>query len=321
MKMLETKRQHTAQRNYNSKRLVRAIAILLAPFYSLVTSTGSYAEIPLAAKIAQVTGLSELSIRTGSQYRPAERTSVLKRHIDTLNVPGSGRSSADLRFYAKFDKDLGLFVRAIMRNESTTLYYFPCTLQGDFIMEWAKQPGERACLQGLRVQNGLNLSSERPSLNHFYSFQGLKEILNAQAYGRRIQYHCVVLANSGRGWMAMKSSGNPCWEPLQQCLKETSNGECTTVTLDRWRTRNPDLTASVVCADNQVFTVKGTGSTLKEQVVQLWKQAEAEGATFCGLHILGANDVLVVPPKNERLMARTLDTGAGITVEVLDLQL
>jgi hypothetical protein len=305
-----------AKMNQPPKQFVGAIATLMVPFYTLLTSTSSYAIVPAYAKITQILGPNNLSIRRGSEYGPAQIESVLRSTPEVLHLPGNNRVFAQLDFYNNSKQPLGLAVQTNTKNNDSTLYYFPCTfLQGNSsIVEWFNQNlGNRGCEKGIHIRSGqkLKLGAQLPT-----TFQSLKQELIAQESQPRFQFYCTVLANSGRGWMGVKSSGNPCDEPLQQC-QASGGGECNAVTLDQWTVKDSDLTALVSCANNREFIEKGNGSTMNELVNKVWGQAQTKGATSCALRVIGSKDVIVLPlPSNERTLVQTSNSDDCIISEV-----
>lgn len=303
--------------NYSSGFISRLIAFFLIPIYLLSsTMKASADEIPLAARIAQVIGLELLMIRRGRHAEPATKKSTLKRHVDTLIIPGKFNAEADLRFYGKYDKDLGIVARAIRRNDRPTLYYFPCTIQGNYIIEWANENFTRGCESGIRVQRTSTSNTRSSVLDNLYSIEGLKNLFS-QSSRSRFQYHCLVQANDGQGWLDVVDTGSPCEKPLEQCVIETSNNNCKAIMLDRWQTHIKELIASVECANDKNFTTKSDGSTFNEALKEIWKQAQSQDAKYCKVYTYSVQDIHIAPQTQERLLTRIIETEKGSEIEVI----
>ncbi len=306
--------------NYHHKRFIRAIAALMIPGYALLSCTSSYANAPDSAKVAEIIGPQDLDIRRGGQFQPVSIGTVLRKGQQLL-MPGTNRTFAQLDFYNRSNQHMGLAVQTSTKNKLSTLYYFPCTvLNGDStIIEWANETtNTRGCKEGIRIRAGkrLSLGTQPPELDPPYTVAALKQVLLGQTSRSRFQNYCTVLADSGVGWLGVKSSGDPCQEPLQQC--QVSGGtNCAAVALDQWIVREENLTAVVACANNQEFKAKGAGSKMKEVATTLWQQAEAQGATSCALRVVGAKDVIASPlPSGEETVVQVLNTDSCPTIYV-----
>ncbi|BBD60628.1 hypothetical protein NIES2109_34270 [Nostoc sp. HK-01] len=300
------------------RRLMYAIATLIIPLYTVATTTDSYANVPEKGEIYQILGNNELSIRRGSNYGPAVVGTFLQKVYDTLFLPGNGKSFAQLRFQDVTGKDMGLQLQASTKNKQLTLYYLPCTAkQGDsLLIEWANQgTGKRACEYGIRIQRGVRNQTKSIDKN-LSDFEPAKQLFIAQSSGTKLQY-CSVLAANGRGWSGV-SANEPCEEPMQQC--QTSGGkECAAITRDELSVKNENLTAIIKCADNQSFTDKGSGSTIKDVIAKLWEQSQTQKAKFCALHVLNSDieEVVIAPESKDKNLFQTRNTPNGIQVDVI----
>ncbi|NEQ67196.1 MAG: hypothetical protein F6K21_17150, partial [Symploca sp. SIO2D2] len=306
--------------NYHPQRFIRAIAALMIPSYALLSCTSSYANAPDSAKVANIIGPNDLNVRRGGQLEPVGINTVLRKG-QQLFMSGSNRTFAQLDFYNRSNQHMRIAVQTSTKNKQSTLYYFPCTvLNGDsVIIEWLiEKTTRRGCEQGIRIRAGERLSSntQLPKLSQTYTIAALKQIFLGQASRSRFQNYCTVLADSGVGWLGVKSSGDPCKEPLQQC-QATGGINCAAVTLDNWIVREENLTAIVACADNQEFKAKGAGSKMKEVATTLWEESEAQGATFCALRVVGAKDVIASPlPSGEETVVEVRNTDVCPTIYV-----
>lgn len=311
---------------------VRSIALAAIPFYTLIIPTRGYANVPRAARLFHIDGPPQLTLRRNSQHGPAPLGSVMRHHPDALIVPGSGRTTADLRFYGDYDRDLGFYVRAITQTGLQTLYYFPCEVRSGnaMIMEWQNSQ-RRGCERGYDIQRwsrqsskifgdeelALDSNSDNPGyLGRFYSH--LKANLLAQTRRRRqFNYTCVVNDTAGRGWFNAEESAYPCQQPLKECISQNSPDQCSIATQERWQTRGDEVTAILACADNQTLTATSNRNDLAERLAQLWQQRASEDLKYCGLHLVATQEVSIIPAKRQRVVVRTKDTGVATAVEVL----
>ena len=165
MKKFKTEQQKNAKRNFPRRKLIRMFAVFIAaliiPFYVIVTGTSSYANTPDYAKVTQIIGPNDLSIRRGGQLEPVGIGTVIRKG-QQLFLSGSNRTFAQLDFYNRSNQHMGLAVQVSTKNKLTTLYYFPCTvLNGDSaIIEWSNQnSANRGCEQGIPIRAGERLFS------------------------------------------------------------------------------------------------------------------------------------------------------------------
>lgn len=311
-------------RKYRRLKLATTILVSIVFIYTLVKVSKSYAIVPDYAKFSDVKGPNTLGHRDSSgTFKPAPIGTILKKIRELLTLDHKNQTFARLDFYNNPDKPLDLAVQASTKNELLTHYYFPCSIQGEFIIEWSNPEGakEVGCQEGIRLKPGIPFksSTQLPNKKYTYAFQELKQLKVAQGSRRGFRYYCTVNASNGSGWIGVtKSSNNPCQEPIEQC-NASASGECNAVTLDSWNVREQDLTALVVCDRNQVFTGKGTGSAMEELVNKTWQQATNQRATSCALRVIGSRDVLVSPlPSDNKTLIQTRNTNVGTVVEVIE---
>ncbi len=292
-------------------KLFSVLTYLSVPFYTLFSPINTYANIPSYAKLANILGPNNLSIRIGNQLSPADLGTKIRRYQDSLLMPGDGRTFGNLEFFNDGDKSMGLGVQTSTKNKLITLYYFPCTLlDGDTtIIEWANQTGgKRGCEEGIRVTPG-----NRPSAS---DFDEATEARLKQNLRRGLQYYCTVFDGNGRSWLNITVSGNPCSQPMTEC-QANGGQDCRTVVLDNYRMRDRDLTGIIACGEDKEYEVKSTGAKLKEKVNQIWQQAQIEGDTACKLRVLGQKDVIVQPlPTGERTIIEIRNTDQGLVTSV-----
>ncbi|MBZ8180328.1 hypothetical protein [Oscillatoria salina] len=304
-------------KKYKLKTVWRAIfTAAIAPIYTFA-ATSTYAVIPEYARITNVVGPREISIRRGNRLEPADLESELRKYTDALYLPASSRAYSSLRFFDRQNRDLLLEVQADTKNQEITLYYLPCSArQGDTeVIQWNTK-GRRAargCERGIRVRpSGSDRGAQLTDSEPLYTFDSLK-----QSIPRGTLYYCTVLADSGQAWFTVAPSEEVCQQPLQQC-RANGGSNCTPVTLDFWHNREQDLTALIDCANNRVFSAKGNGSQMTKIASDLWQQATAQGATFCAFRIKGKKDIIVKPSTNEKTLLQTINTSNGIEVRVFE---
>jgi hypothetical protein len=314
--------------NYYPKQFIRALATLMIPCYTLLSGTSSYGNVPNFAKIVQIFGPNDLGIRRQNQPQRIVAIDTVLTTGQQLFMSGSNRTFAQLEFYDSSKQHMGLTVQTKTQNNLMTLYYFPCAIRnGDSgIIQWENQTRTNqtgtsrklACKKGIRIQPGnrISLDTQLTQPNRLYTLQTLKQFLRAQRSRSRFQHYCTVLANSGHSWLGVKSSGDPCQEPLQQC-QASGGDECAAVILDRWSVREQDLTATVACANNQEFKQKTVGSKMKAVVNTLWEEAQAQGSTACTLRVLSPKDLIAVPsPSGEPTLVEVSNAESCPTLQV-----
>ncbi len=308
-----------SSRDRSPRWIVRTIALLTFPLYSLAIASRSHAVLPDTSKIIRVTGISSLNVRRGGQSGPADVGTTLQSRTDTLIVPGSGRSKAHLRFYRQ-NRDIGLNAEATTRDGLQTLYYFPCRLRVDsVILQWHNQR-RRGCDRGFRVQRGGGQRSELPLLPNIQtSLARAKSSLHAQAGGSSFQYYCVVADDSGRSWLKIETNRDPCETAMAECSAKNPRGTCEEIALDRWQTRESELTVTVACANQKTLEATTDGSKLSKQAEQLWQQALSQGLKFCSLGLISATDTLIVPTPQEQVRVQASNTtGSGLSIQILE---
>ena len=284
--------------NKSQPRILRIIASFLIPLYTLIPTPSSYAEIPDSAEVTQIIGPNSLGIRRrrGGDYDPVSQGTIMKI-LDKLDIPSSGRTYAKLEFYNKSNLPMGLAVQASIKNNLRTSYYFPCLVEtkDTFIIEWTNpKTTKRGCANGFKVRSGSRRNTNLPDSNQFFTFASIKQWLMGQKSPSSWRY-CTVVDERGRGWLGISQfRSNPCEKPLQEC-EATGKGNCVRLTFDYWETEDSELTASVSCANNQEFILKESGLAMKERVEQIWQEAKAKGATFCGLQVFSHEDTIIEP--------------------------
>ncbi|MEA5469425.1 hypothetical protein [Spirulina sp. 06S082] len=282
----------------------------------------SLAEIPDHAKIDQIVGPNDLSMRRGTQLSPVRRGSLIRKIQDALILSATGRTFAKLEFFDRSNRSLGLQIQADTRNELTTHYYFPCTLNVGYsaIARWLNRATKKTgCVTGIRVQGYGRTNAKLPMTGEIYALEKSGEIEQlqiAQRSRRGFQYYCSVASDSGESWLKISRSSDPCKAPLQEC--QTSGGsDCKALTLDRWRMGELDITAIVTCENNQPFTARGTGETMEETALELWESARAQGATYCSLRVIEPGDIIVPPePSNEDTLVQIYNVEPCFEVHV-----
>ena len=287
------------------KQIISLFTHLSLPLYTLFSPINAYANIPSYAKLANILGPNNLSVRLGNQLSPADTGTKIRRFQDSLLMPGDGRTFGNLEFYNDADESIGLGVQTSTKNKLITLYYFPCTLlDGDTtIIEWANQTGgQRGCEEGIRVTPG-----NRPK-----NKGDLKQ--NAR---RGVQYYCTVFDLNGRSWLNITATGNPCEVPMKEC-QTNGDQDCRIVVLDNYRIREQNLAGIIACGENKEYEVTASGAKLQDKINAVWQQAQIAGETACKLRVVGQKDIVVQPlPTGERTIIEIRNTDQGLETSVI----
>ncbi len=295
-------------------KIFTLLTYLSIPFYSFIFPTNTHADIPSYAKIANILGPNNLSVRFGNQLSPADLGTKIKRYQDSLLMPGDGRTFGNLEFYNDADVSMGLGVQTSTKNKLITLYYFPCTLlDGDtVIIEWANQTGgKRGCEEGIRVTPGNNpTNNSSKSEITLYDEMGLKQNIR-----RRTEYYCTVVAANGQSWLNFTSLDNPCEQPIKEC-QDNGGQNCQAIVLDNYSLKAKDLTGIIACGQDKEYTVESTGIKLSAKVNEIWQQIQLEGIKACQLRILGKNDVIVQPLPEEKTIIEVKNSNQGLVTSV-----
>ena len=135
-------------------RILVFIIALTIPFFVLFTSTSSYASVPAYAKLSKVKGPNDVGHRDSSgRFKPAPIGTIIRKLPEVLVLPGDGRTFAQIDFYNRFNRHLGIAVQISAKNKQLTHYYFPCSIQGEFIIEWSNPESKKvSCLKGIRIK-------------------------------------------------------------------------------------------------------------------------------------------------------------------------
>jgi len=266
------------------------ISLLYALASILLCTLKIQGQTAFRAQITRIQGPNNISLRINGRPVPANVNTVLGIFPDALTLPGDNRTIAELGFLDRANEALGIRVQTRTRNNLTTQYYFPCRLSigGSAIIEWQNlgRGGSRGCNECRVASNG-HSQAQSPSKTL------VKHLEIAQSRRSQFQSYCSVTGHSGESWIGFSITGDPCQVPIETC--QSNDSQCTLATLDRWISKESDLTVIVACENNQDFSVKGDGSTLQGKIEELWRQAKSAGATFCALHVLSSNESIVSP--------------------------
>jgi hypothetical protein len=301
-------------------KTARSIALSI-PLFAALACPKTAATVPEQARIDEIIGnSSELLIRRNGQREPTQTNSILQQVRDALITDPPNNARALLRFLSGTGKDLNMYVQTNTHPDAA-IYYFPCQLQGgDYLIGWGLARNEsRGCENGVVVQRGRSASA---GLSTQPTIAQLKQRSIAQGRTQQV-FYCSVEGNGGKGWLAMTTSGDPCDKAQEQC-RSGGGGQCTPVTVGSWWTIEPELHATVECANGQSSIVDATGETMETQVQQLWQQAQTQGRS-CGLQVYRPQDFVILPASDEivsaqgddEILVQTRDTEEGLRVDVL----
>lgn len=298
--------------------LISSVTVSTLAILPFLENLSSLAEIPAYAKIVQILGPNNISVRIGRQVRPVNIDSRLSpsinHQLNALLMPNNNLTFGTLEFFEKNDNSKGLKIQAKTRNDQVTFYYFPCTIRvsGNAIIEWKNlgRGGGRACEKGIRVQQASASKAELTELNLYANSQGT---VFAQALRQRQQGYCSVASDSGKSWYGISTSEDPCQEPLQECQKDGGNN-CTTLAQDFWKSRESELEAIVSCRNIPSASRKGSGAEMPDLIRNLWSEVQEQGGQTCALNILGINEALVLPkPGTQRTTVEVDDLDPCLT--------
>ena len=294
------------------KKIQRFLPLFLISSFTVYTlvhlpflkNLSSRAEIPAYAKIIQITGPNNISVRIGRQLRPVNVDSRLSPSINhklnALLMPYNDKTFSTLEFFDKNDESKGLEIQAKTKNNRVTMYYFPCTIKvsGNAIIEWKNlsRGGRRACENGLRVRQTNNSKAELAESDLYANSQG---IVFAQGRRQREQGYCSVASDAGKSWYGISTSEDPCEQPLQECQKDGGDN-CTALRQDFWKTRESELTAIASCKNIPSYSRKGSGSEMPDLIRDLWSEIQGQGGKTCVLNILGINDSIILPTSSSQ---------------------
>lgn len=277
--------------------LVGLITVYILANLLFLEHLSSRAEIPAYAKIIEILGPNDMSLRINGRRRKVNVNSRLSPSINyqsnALSMPSHNLTTSTLEFFDKNDKSEGVKIQTTTRNDLITRYYFPCTLSNisNAIIEWENsgRGGGRSC-DPFRIQQESSNKTELRELDLYANSQG--QVFSQASRGE--QGYCSVTSDSGKSWYGISTSENPCQKSLQECKKKDGNN-CTALTQDFWMTREPELEAIVYCKNIPLASRKGSGAEMPELIRDLWSEAQKQGGQTCALNILGVNDALILP--------------------------
>lgn len=314
--------QPSRRLNYRHWRRSTAALACLAIFATLPTR----ASTPEQASIDDILGnSSELLIRRSGRRESAQTGSVLQQVRDALVTVPPNNARALLRFLSGSGDDLNMYMQTNPHPESA-IYYFPCQVRGgDYIIGWGLARNEsRGCETGLQVVRGGSTSAQLPNQLPTAALESPPEsslaLANkqlAQAGARQI-FWCSTAGSSGSANFATSSASDPCTTALQDC----PDGNCEVLTTGFWWTNEEQLQATLSCANDQSFSVTGTGESLADQIPGLLQQGQGQA---CSLQVLRPQDFVIVPAADEvvtamgddEILVQTRETADGLRVDVL----
>jgi len=290
-----------------------AIALGLSPLF---ISAPALAEVPEQTRIDDLLGnSSELLIRRSGRRESVQIGTVLQRVRDALLTVPPNNARAMLRFLSARGEDLNFYVQTNPHPEAS-IYYFPCQVQGgDYLIGWGlASQAERGCDNGLQVTYGSATGAAQPAEPVALAPKQL-----AQAPVRQISF-CVAGNDGGAHGLATSTTGDPCSKAIEQC--EAEGGDCDITSTGFWWTSEPELQASLICADGSTTTVSGSGDTLEAALTTL--VAETQG-TNCSAQVYRPQDFVIVPATDDvvqaqgsdEILVQTRSTPEGLRVDVL----
>ena len=278
--------------------LVGLITVYILANLLFLEHLSSRAEIPAYAKIIEILGPNDMSLRINGRRRKVNVNSRLSPSINyqsnALSMPSHNLTTSTLEFFDKNDESKGLRIQTKTKNKRITAYYFPCTLvnNGSAIIEWENEDrgGGRDCEDGIRVMQETSSQVELTESDLYADSQGI--IFAKAAIGK--QSYCSVASESGESWYRVSTSENPCQQALQECKKDGGDN-CAALTQDFWKTSESELTAVVSCKNISYSSRKGSGAEMPDLIRDLWSEVQEKGGKTCVLNVLGVNEAIVLP--------------------------
>lgn len=327
--------------SFTRKLFLRLIAGSLIPCYGLAVCLRAYANNPTATAVYQRdtysgSGLDRLlrGVRGGNSTstNPVRRDDQFTDLSQYLWVPGNNRSWATLVY--KYSNDPGSKLGVATGTSSTaSTYYFSCQFEaGKFVIGWnAGDSGQRPCAsQGARInvdtQKRAALSQSiaqktNPKTNAAAAPASAAEpLLDQQAYigtNPLLQY-CTVAARNRGWWLRWDTQRNPCQEVEQLCAATGSDEDCKILSQGEWRAKDENLFLAIVCAEDQIYTARGSGLEMAETLLpQLAQQADAEHSKACAVNIYRPMEVIATPVTNDETLIQASGDSGALVVDVL----
>ena len=278
--------------------LISSLIVYILTSLPLFNILSSRAEIPAYAKITQILGPIDITIRINQMRRKGGVNSRIyptnNNRVNAIYMPRHNKTIGTLEFFDKNDESKGLTIQADTQNERTTAYYFPCTLENpkNAIIEWKNlsRGGGLACKKGVRTTLETRSKVELTESDLYADSRGI--IFAKAASGK--QSYCSVASESGESWYKVSASENPCQQALQECQKDGGDN-CSALTQDFWKTSESELTAVVSCKNISYSSRKGSGAEMPDLIRDLWSEVQEKGGKTCVLNVLGVNEAIVLP--------------------------
>ncbi|MEO1592551.1 MAG: hypothetical protein AAFU71_14855, partial [Cyanobacteria bacterium J06632_22] len=259
---------------------------------------------------------SELLIRRSGRRESIQVGSVLQQIRDALITAPPNNARALLRFQSSSGEDLNFYVQTNPHAEAA-IYYFPCQMQGgDYLIGWGlANGGSRGCENGMQVMRGRTGTQASTQAEPMYFAQGSGTAAGKQGGPVRQIFYCGASGSDGVGF-ATSASSDPCATALQQC----EDGDCAVTNTGFWWSSEPEMRATLACADGTEQTVSGTGETLGAEIEALGNPGQS-----CGLQVYRGQDLFIIPASDgtvqaegdDEILIQTRDTTRGLQVEVI----
>jgi hypothetical protein len=323
--------------NFTSKKTIFLIgfftyftatsAALLIPFTSFFMSVEGYAapkgKSPLSgARVVNADGLVLLKKSGSSRSKPVDQSghteegvAELRNSNDVLTVDGDNWSKAS---FVSIPPGMQAYTRP---QPDPTEYTFPCRANlGNLVLGWVKGKSRGCAPPGITLTSGKNFKAQL--LEPVKIAQVINQHLIAQPSLEQLKFQYCSVAAKGQGWWTrwgtLDGSYDPCEEATQQCLQDSSEGECTVVSMGEWKATDRDLLVSVECADNRVLKASSGGVTAARSLVrELVLEAKFDRNKLCGLNIYHPNDVIVAPASEKATLIQAFGLNNSLTIDAL----
>lgn len=288
-----------------------AFALLL--IYFIATCGKSYAIPPEMAIIKTVHG-SRLTVFPNGRNSEPQSARVgmeLREFRGILTIPGNNESKAGLMLVDAKRQAVNNTAQTLFLagpKNTPTEYSLSCKIAvGAATVGFSK--GQPPCDKGVIVTAYRNIVAQLP----------VKNLLKAEA-SVDMQY-CSAVAASGKTWAissSQKPSEDPCQQATEKCLQASSGEECDLASMGEWNVSDPELLASIQCANNVAITRKGDGQTVANDLLPLLEQMGKAFKTACAFHVYKSEDIVVSRASNNPALVQVYDAGNGnLAIDVL----
>ena len=314
----------TTANNKSRKWLTRTVASLLVPSYIFAVCGRVYAGEPTAAEVIKfhnTGGGTWDQLQYGLQNHVNSQPPAIGNRLQNLEqfvwVPGNNQAWAHFRYVSGNNSHLG--VQAGPHTNHGSSYHFPCRFEvGTAVIGWTEGRDGRACAhQGAKITLD---SSSTGAIVPQSPTQASKTLETAQAVVvASPQYHYCTVAAKDRGWWVdWGTPDNPCEKAQQSCLETGSADGCEVIGSGDWSAKEQDVLITVGCANEKLYTAKGTGREVATQLLSnVVQEAKVDTSKVCILNVYQPDDLVVVPASENATLVLAQSSNNVMTVDAL----